>query len=111
MAEAFKNATLTLTTTMTDLYVCPANTRAVVMMLQATNIHASAAADVTAVLSDASAAGAETEIVFNLTIPTQSSVGLFAAGQKLILEPGDKLRIKATAATNIRVIASVTELS
>lgn len=106
---AFKNFSALASTTMTDVYTCPAATTALVSLLQISNINATLLADVTVVFSDASASNAEYEIVKNLTMPIQTAVSI--TDGSLVLEAGDKIRIQASAGSIARLIGSVSELS
>lgn len=109
MANTFKNAKLALTTTLTDVYTCPAATTVVVTLAQVGNIHATDSVEVDFVWTDASAADAATYVVKSLIVPVKSSIGLLTG--KLVLEAGDKLRAKASAATAAELSISVLELT
>jgi hypothetical protein len=108
MPTVFKNFATTVTTGLTDAYTCPAGTTAIVTFFQTANYHATNVANITAVMLDVSQA-TEFEIIRELPIPVQSAVGLLSG--KLVLEAGDKLRVRSTVASTLRVLGSVTEVS
>jgi hypothetical protein len=107
MTTTFKNAHVTATTSSQDLYTCPSATSAIVIGLQAYNSNTSAIT-ATVLLYDASAATTR-KIVSGYSVPANTSVGLLSG--KLVLETGDKLQVLSGSATDLDVIASVTELS
>lgn len=108
MAEVFKNFTATATTSMADVYTCPASTQFLGTSITLVNIHATNSADATVVISDASNSNAEMELCKLFTIPAQSSLKI---SNDFVLEAGDKVRVIATAGSTIRVVGFGCEVS
>lgn len=108
MAQTFKNARAVLGTSLSDVYVVPAATTAIVIGCQATNVH-SATRTLDFLWTDASAADAATYLADGVIIPVAASYE--PIGGKLVLEAGDKLRGLNQGADHVEVAVSVLELS
>ena len=106
--SALKNASAHLTTSLADVYTCPASTVAVIKHAQVANVDGSAAADVSVALYDASA---EATYYYAKTISVAADAGLKPLGDLVgaVLEAGDKIQGQASAAGDLDIILSVVE--
>lgn len=109
MANTFKNAKLALTTTLTDVYTCPAATTAVITLVQVANIDGTANAEIDVVWTDASDANSATYLAKTIVVPADASYS--ALGGRLALEAGDKIQAKADAINKAQITVSVLELT
>lgn len=107
MAITYKNAKLALTTSYATVYTCPAGTTAVVLGATAANIHASDAADAYLQWTDDSDADAVTRLAPGFLVPNKSSQNLI--GHPQILEAGDTLQAKASAASALELTVAISE--
>lgn len=98
---------LALTTTLADAYTCPASTSATVMFCQVTNIDGTNNVEVDVTFVDASNANAETYLVYTMVCPADGAMN--PIGGRLVLEAGDKIRAKASAAGDAVLTLSVLE--
>lgn len=106
MANTFKNAAVVLTSTgATDLYTCPSGRTAIVQSVNVANVDSSNR-NVTVTLYDSSVATSYT-VIYNATIPV--GVSMNALSTPLVLEPGDIVRVQASAANTLHATASVME--
>lgn len=104
MANTYKNAAVVMTSTgATDLYSCPANTRAIVQSVNVANVDGSDRY-VTVTWFDSSTAQNYT-LLFNGFIP--AGTALNALDVPLVLEPGDIVRVQASAANTLHATASI----
>ena len=106
--SALKNAGAHLTTSLADVYTCPASTVAVIKHAQVANVDGAAAADVSVALYDASA---EATYYYAKTISVAADAGLKPLGDLVgaVLEAGDKIQGQASAADDLDIILSVVE--
>ena len=106
--SSLKNASAHLTTSLADVYTCPASTVALVKHAQVANVDGAAAADVSVALYDASA---EATYYYAKTISVAADAGLKPLGDLVgaVLEAGDKIRGQASAADDLDIILSVVE--
>ena len=106
--SALKNASAHLTTSLADVYTCPASTVAVIKHAQVANVDGAAAADVSVALYDASA---EATYYYAKTISVAADAGLKPLGDLVgaVLEAGDKIKGQASAADDLDIILSVVE--
>lgn len=106
--SALKNAGAHLTTSLADVYTCPASTVALVKHAQVANVDGSDAADVSVALYDASA---EATYYYAKTISVAADAGLKPLGDLVgaVLEAGDKIQGQASAAGDLDIILSVVE--
>lgn len=106
--SALKNASAHLTTSLADVYTCPASTVALVKHAQVANVDGAAAADVSVALYDASA---EATYYYAKTISVAADAGLKPLGDLVgaVLEAGDKIQGQASAADDLDIILSVVE--
>jgi len=113
MAEVFKNndgnSGISVTSTIQDLYQCPAAKTAVVISIRVTNIDG-AADDVVTVDVTNSADTKIASIASTITVPANSTLEL-AGTSKIVLEAEDKLRITGGAASgDLEAFVSVLEI-
>ena len=106
--SALKNAGAHLTTSLADVYTCPASTVAVIKHAQVANVDGAAAADVSVTLYDASA---EATYYYAKTISVAADAGLKPLGDLVgaVLEAGDKIQGQASADGDLDIILSVVE--
>lgn len=107
MAENFTTIPYIVTTTLSEAYLASAATT-ILTGLQVANVHTSAAADVSIMLTRA---GVDTYIVKGLTVPTGSAVGCLAQGHRFSLVPGDKIRVAGSMNGALQLLIGVSELS
>ena len=114
MANTFKNSKLICTTSMTDVYQCPATnvngsvSAAVVLLIQASNV-TNRADTLTLIWTDYSNSNAVTHLCSQVPIPAQQSVGCLTG--KLVLEQYDKIRALCGTYQAIELSVSVLELT
>jgi len=107
MANTYKNAAVVLTSTgATDLYTAPANTRAIVQSVNVANIDGSDRY-ATVTWYDSSAAASYT-LVYNALIPGGTAINAIDA--PIVLEPGDIVRVQASAANTLHATASILQI-
>ena len=110
MANVFKNAYKDATTSLADLITALAsNHEAIVLMLRATNVDGSndATVDVRVVDSDGSN---DAYIAYEMSVPADTSLDVLGTS-KLVLDAGDKIQVKASAASDIEFFASYLEIT
>lgn len=100
------NAGVMLTTTLADIYTAPTG-GAMISLIQVANTHAENEVDVTVVWSNASAG--DLEIPFCSNSPVAVGDGLSVQAGGMILKPGDKIRARASAASNAAITVAVLE--
>lgn len=107
MANTYKNAAVALSTTAaTDLYTAPANTRAIVQSVNVANVDGSDRY-VTVTWYDYSI-GQSYTLLYNGFVPAGTSLN--ALDTPLVLEPGDVVRVQASAANTLHATASVLQI-
>lgn len=95
------------------IFTCPAGTQTTIIGLSLTNV-ATGPVDGSAILDcTGRASGAEDSVylVKTATIPDGSSLAVVGGDQKVVMEPGDKLKVVASAAASIDVILSHLDIS
>ena len=95
----------------TGAYTVGADTQTTVIGLSVSNV-TSSSVDVDVQLS--SAAGSETNdvrIVKGVPIPSGSTVVLVGGDQKLVMETGNLLKVKSSAAASLDVVMSILEIT
>jgi hypothetical protein len=107
MALAFKNANLLLTTSATQAYQVPANTSAIITMLQAAN--KTSLADKVTVQWVNNANSAVTSLVQDTPVPARGSVGCITG--KMVLKAGDIIRAQCATHQSIEVTLGILEIS
>lgn len=108
MARTYVNARAVLGTSVADVYECPANTKAIVLLAQVSNTTA-ASATATVQWTDSSNSDAVTRLISGVSIPVGASLGCLDG--KMVLEPGDKIQALASVADALELTISVLELS
>ena len=108
MAEVFVNARAVLGTSAVDVYECPANTKAIVLLAQVSNTTA-ASATATVQWTDSSNSAAVTRLLTGTAVPANQSMS--ALSGKLVMEAGDKIQALGGTASAIEISVSVLELS
>jgi len=106
MANTYKNAAVVLTSTgATDLYTAPSNTRSLVQSVNIANVDSSNRY-ATVTWYDASA-GSSYTLLYNGFIPAGTAMN--ALDTPCVLEPGDIIRVQASAANTLHATASIME--
>ena len=106
MANSYKNAAVVLSSTgSTNLYTCPAATRAIVQSVNVANIDGSDRF-VTITWYDASS-GSSYTLLNNALIPPGTAMNTIDAA--VVLEAGDIIRCQAVTANTLHVTASILE--
>ena len=106
MANTFVNASASILTTPTDIYICPLNTSSVVYSLYFSNIDGISDTNVTVEVWDSSASSTRT-LGKNLPIPVGSTLEF----GKVSLEQNDVLRASAPLVGDVQAFASILEIS
>jgi len=107
MANVFKSYTKTsIGTSTTDVYTVPASTTAVVIGCNLANITGDQVNG--NVIINKSGANDDVYLIRNIPIPNGSAFE-FNAGNKIILQTGDKIQISSDVASSIDAIVSVLE--
>lgn len=114
MANSFKSKTDTaIGTSAATLYTCPSSTQSTIIGLTVANIVS--AQIVIDVQLDASGrtAGAQDSvyIIKDAPIPVGSSLVVVGGEQKVVMEPGDTLKITSDTASSADAIASLLEIT
>ena len=108
MAETFKNAKQVLDNSALTIYTVPAETTAIVIGCQVTNV-GTASHDLTLSWTDASDSNAEIYLAQAIPVPDASAYE--PIGGKLVLEAGDSIRGFGSSASVLEVTVSVLEIS
>ena len=107
MANDFKNAHKQGVTTITDVYIAPVDKTSILLELDVANVTTGiVSVTVTVTDHDASTPDTQTHLVKTAPLPTGGTLQV-VSGQKLILEPEDKVQVMTTGACD--VVASVLE--
>jgi hypothetical protein len=109
MAETFKMRNATLTTANANVYVCPANTTAIVFMGQVANIDTANSADVSMWAYDSVGSAAAKALVRTVPVPADAAT-TFLTG-KLVLEANDYIFGLASANDHLDVTVSILEIT
>ena len=114
MANSFKSETDTAVgTSPSTVYTCPASTQTTIIGLTVANI-VTAQIEIDVQL-DASGrtSGAQDSvyIIKDAPIPVGSSLVVVGGEQKIVLEPGDTIKVTSNAASSADVAVSVLEIS
>ena len=107
--NTFKNSRLVVTGSYADAYTVPANTTAIVLSINLSNIDGANDVVGYAQWLDSSAANAATRIAHKVVIPIGYAVDLVA--NKIVLEAGDKIQCMADATSDVEATISVMEIS
>ena len=110
MATAYKSASSSaIGTVNTLIYTAPALTTSLVMSLVCANIVGGPAL-IKVTITNVTAA-VTTNLAFNTSIATASSLAVITKDQIVTLNPGDTIHVVSNTATSIDVTASIIELS
>ena len=109
MPESFKMRNATLTTTNANVYVCPANTTAIVFLGQVANRDGANSADMTMWAFDTVGTVGARALAFTVPVPADSAT-TFLTG-KLVLEANDYIFGTASANNHLDVTVSVLEIT
>ena len=110
MANAFKNKThrqIGTTLTKIEAYDCPGSTETTIIGLTIANTSASAI-EVDATLNDGTN---DFYIVKAAPVPVGSSLVVIGGDQKVVLMPGDSVKVRSDTATSADAIMSILEIS
>lgn len=107
MTTTFKNARQAVGSSYTTVYTCPAATTAVVTNIHVANVDGTNAADVSAQWLDDSAADVATRLAEPITVYAKTALPILA--KPIILEAGDALQLKASAAGDLEATVSIME--
>jgi hypothetical protein len=110
MANAFKNKThrqIGTTLTKVEAYDCPGSTETTIIGLTIANTSASTI-EVDATLNDGSN---DFYIVKAAPVPVGSSLVVIGGDQKVVLMPGDSVKVRSDTATSADAIMSILEIS
>ena len=110
MANAFKNKThrqIGTTLTKVEAYDCPGSTETTIIGLTIANTSASVI-EVDATLNDGSN---DFYIVKAAPVPVGSSLVVIGGDQKVVLMPGDSVKVRSDTATSADAIMSILEIS
>ena len=107
MANTLKNILRTqLSTDSATLYTCPSSTKTIIIGMTAANVLSNANVNLDIILTSSSN---DYHIIKNGTIAPGGTLIPMGGEQKVILEPGDIVKAKSTAATSVDVIMSIVE--
>jgi hypothetical protein len=109
MTTAFKNASLAVTASYSDVYTCPSETTAIVLLCQCANTDNAFPYDVSVQWLDASNSNLATNLATGIAVPAKSALGCIDG--KLVLEAGDKLQALASYTGKLALTVSVLEIS
>lgn len=101
--NTFKSVAANITTVATNIYTCPADTTAIVLLAQATNVNASDDGNITFY----SSINGNTELAKDFTIPVGDSAALLSG--KLVVEAGNSIGVYANANSVLKLTLSILE--
>lgn len=107
MANAFKNATIAVTTSSQDFYTTPASTEAIVHALYISNIDGTNDATIDVLIYDASKA-TSFHVAKTALVPADDTLIL---DKPINLEEGDKIQILGSADNDLEAFASILEIT
>lgn len=115
MANSFKSETaVNIGTSEATVYTCPANTQTTVIGLSLANVSATDPIYATVYLdATGRTSGAEDKATLIKSAPLYvgGSLVLFGGDQKLVLEPGDTVKVVSDTASSIDVVLSHLEIT
>lgn len=105
MANTFRNSLLAdVGTAYTDIYTCPASLKSIIIEVDVCNkTQAYVTVDVAI-----EKAGADYQMVHAAPVPVGGTLSV-VSGQKIVLEDGDKIKIKSSTPVSVDVICSILE--
>jgi hypothetical protein len=101
--NTFKSVAANITTVPTNVYTCPAETTAIVLLAQATNTNSSDDGNITFY----SSINGNTELAKDFTIPVGDSAGLLSG--KLVVTAGNSIGVYANANSVLKLTLSILE--
>ena len=101
--NTFKSYAANVTTVPSNIYTCPADTTAIVLLAQATNINSSDSGNITFY----SSINGNTELTKDFTIPVGDSAALLAG--KLVITAGNSIGVYANANSVLKLTLSILE--
>jgi hypothetical protein len=101
--NTFKSVAADITTVPTNIYTCPAETTAIVLLAQATNVNALNDGNITFY----SSINGNTELAKDFTIPVGDSAALLSG--KLVVEAGNSIGVYANANSVLKITLSILE--
>ncbi len=101
--NTFKSVAANITTVATNIYTCPAETTAIVLLAQATNIDSTNSGNITFY----SSINGNTELVKDFTIPVGDSAALLSG--KLVVTAGNSIGVYANANSVLKLTLSILE--
>lgn len=107
MANTFIHRHALLTTSLADLYV-PSGVVAIIFSFQVCNIDGANSADVTIETELASASDTYMDVLSTVPVPPDTTLNFPG---KLVLEDGEAIRGKASAANDLEVTLAILEIS
>ena len=114
MANTFKNKTSKgVGTSLTQIgsYAVAADTQTTVIGLSVSNVTSSSVDVDVQLSSNAGSATNDIRIVKCVPVPSGSTVVLIGGDQKLVMETGNLLKIKSSAASSLDVVMSILEIT
>ena len=109
MATRIINAAVSLTSTsLTTIYTCPSNYKAIIKELWITNVDGTNAADATVQWTDDSDSDAAYSIISTKSVAADCYLRI--EGANIVLEAGDILKAQAGAANDLMVSAFIEEI-
>ena len=109
MANTFKNEYYDITASHAVAYTCPSSTTAIILTCRITNVDGTNDATVDAEIVD-NGGSEQAYIAYELSCPADTTVEL-AGTSKLVLEAGDTLKLKASAASDLEAFISVLQIT
>jgi hypothetical protein len=101
--NTFISVAADVTDSLETIYTCPAETTAIVLLAQATNINSTDAGNITFT----SSVNGGTELVKDFTIPVGDAAGLLSG--KLVITAGNSIACSANANSVIKLTLSILE--
>jgi hypothetical protein len=101
--NTFISVAANVTTISSTIYTCPAETTAIVLLAQATNINSTDAGNITFT----SSVNGGTQLVKDFTIPVGDAAGLLSG--KLVVTAGNSIQCSANANSVLKLTLSILE--
>jgi hypothetical protein len=101
--NTFISVAANVTTSPSDIYTCPVETTAIVLLAQATNVDSANAGSITFYTS----ANGNTELVKDFSIPVSDAAALLSG--KLVIEAGQSVGCYADANDVLKITMSILE--
>ena len=114
MANAFKSETNTgVGTSAATIYTCPASTQTTLIGLTVANIHTSQIEVDVQLDASTRTSGAEDSvyIIKAAPVPVGSSIIIIGGEQKVVVEPGDTVKVTSNTAASADVALSLLEIT